>query len=327
MSGTNIITGITKRGWSVWGGKLKEAQIREWLGNFNDDNERIHAMYLLSRFMYFGETQMRAILKALYRDLFRYPIIENIRKLNNNTCDHALINSLFLDELKKTRFLGLGNPSESGAHLLYLFRQENELPKHLFIHEYEIIKRVAPTWNDVLKNEDVLRYVFIDDFCGSGSQAIKYSNTRRMHTIKNLNSNIQFYYFSLFSTIEAKKEIIKKTPFDRVECVLELDSSYRCFDKHSRYRENLEEFIDMDYAHGFCHKHGKELMKIICEEEGADQSELDMCADYNALGFRDGQLLLGFYHNVPDNTLPIIWFNHKRKHWIPIIKRYNKVYK
>ena len=29
----------------------------------------------------------------------------------------------------------------------------------------------------------------------------------------------------------------------------------------------------------------------------------------DALGFEDSQLLIGFHHNTPDNTLPIIWFD------------------
>ena len=39
-----------------------------------------------------------------------------------------------------------------------------------------------------------------------------------------------------------------------------------------------------------------------------------MCLQYGKmaypkapLGFDDGQLLIGFSHNIPDNTVPIIW--------------------
>ena len=45
-----------------------------------------------------------------------------------------------------------------------------------------------------------------------------------------------------------------------------------------------------------------------------------------ALGFGNCQLLLSLYHNTPNNTLPIIWFDEDNQLWSPIFKRYNKVY-
>jgi hypothetical protein len=45
------------------------------------------------------------------------------------------------------------------------------------------------------------------------------------------------------------------------------------------------------------------------------------------LGYKDGQLLLGFSHNTPDNTLPIFWSEgHPPRLWEPMFKRYHKNY-
>jgi len=81
-------------------------------------------------------------------------------------------------ELDCTRFLGIGNPSESGVHLLYYFRQENCLPKDVFIDASRAFKStVTPDGNISVQigNPDITRYVFIDDICGSGDTAITYS--------------------------------------------------------------------------------------------------------------------------------------------------------
>lgn len=44
------------------------------------------------------------------------------------------------------------------------------------------------------------------------------------------------------------------------------------------------------------------------------------------LGYRDGQLLLGFAYNTPDNSLPIIWSSGTRDvPWTPVFKRYSKL--
>src|SRR5258708_40104948 len=123
--------------------------------------------------MYFGSRQMRALLKSLYRDKFKYPIVERIRRANADTLDAGLIQAQFKEALDRTRFLGVGNPSESGVHLLYYYRQENQLKKKYFINAHEIF--TVSDAKRVLRYPDVTRYVFIDDFCGSGSQGKRYS--------------------------------------------------------------------------------------------------------------------------------------------------------
>jgi hypothetical protein len=87
--------------------------------------------------------------------------------------DAALIRGRFQETLDATRFLGIGNPSESGVHLLYYYRQENQLKKKYFITAHEIFS--IENGKRVLRYPGVTRYVFIDDFCGSGSQGKRYS--------------------------------------------------------------------------------------------------------------------------------------------------------
>ena len=71
-------------------------------------------------------------------DLFRAPLVHAIRRANNDIKDITFLDVEFCKELACTRFLGVGNPSESGHHLLYYFRQENSLPKAAFINSHEI---------------------------------------------------------------------------------------------------------------------------------------------------------------------------------------------
>jgi hypothetical protein len=46
----------------------------------------------------------------------------------------------------------------------------------------------------------------------------------------------------------------------------------------------------------------------------------------HAAGYKDGQFMLGFTHNTPDNTLPIFWDEGRKTPWNPIFVRYDKVY-
>lgn len=315
---------------TIWDGKVKTPNIEAWLENFEDDtvgnaSERIHALYLLGQFMFFGDPQIRELLKAMFRDLYKYPVIERIRR--SDTLDLGQINSQFAEELKRTRFLGVGNPAESGTHLLYFFRQENGLSKNLFIHGYQIFTRKrlesSPRWTlkwlkrilevirgrtFALRYPDVKTYVFIDDLCGSGTQAEEYS-TEILEELKRLKPDAYVAYLSLFATTEGLKYIRNRTLFDFADCIFELDDSFRCFEPASRYFQPPVTNIDSVFAKQMCQKYGQRLFSI------------------GPLGYGNSQLLLGLHHNTPDNTLPIFWSDGRNHfHWSPIFKRYPKIY-
>ena len=171
----NIIQALNR--W-VWRQQVGTPLIEDWLRCFGSDcvpgsPGRLQALYLLSRFMYFGDEEVRALLRALYRDNFKYPIVASIRRTMGNTRNVDELNTAYKSELSKSRFLAIGNPAESGAHLLYHFRQENELDSRLFISTHELFDLTAK--EPILALPAVSRYIFIDDFCGSGSQGVRYS--------------------------------------------------------------------------------------------------------------------------------------------------------
>ena len=113
----------------------------------------------------------------------------------------------------------------------------------------------------------------------------------------------------LFSTARGIERVRTTTAFDHCECVCELDETFRCFSETSRYFRNAAEGIDKDFAEAMCRRHGAALLP-------GDE-----------LGFDDGQLLIGFFHNVPDNTLPVIWQRQAAPTpWVPAFKRYPKLY-
>lgn len=306
---------------TIWREKWKEGVDTEWLSNFvNPDsdvqyNERLNMLYLLSKFMYFGNDEMRQLLFSLYRDLFKYPIIEQIRETNGDSLDFAFIKKEFEKELLYTRFLGVGNPSESGVHMLYYFRQESKLSKRYFINSSEIFstRKVSEELADgkkreyletELSNADIKRYVFIDDFCGSGSQAKGYLKD----TVENLkfkNPDIIVNYFMLFGTEEGIDEVRKLGIFNDVKAVFTIDESFKTFSHKSRYFLNTPDTaIEKSFSHSVAFQYGS----ILCN---------------SPLGFGNCQLLLGLFHNTPDNSLPIFWSD---TNWRPIFKRFHKIY-
>jgi hypothetical protein len=267
---------------TVWEGKASEPQLNAWLDNFatsangSKDECTLHALYLLSQFMYFGSRQMRELMRVLFRDLYRYPIVEQIRKANNDTTDMVLISHEFQNALDRTLFLGIGNPSESGYHLLYYFRQENGLPKTRFAHSHEVFQRKRLSkWQMLktllfnrkaryagtltLRHPNINRYVFIDDFCGSGHQGGEYSKDI-VEDIKAFDSAIQISYFVLFGTTAGMDFVRKNTAFDVVHCIYELDDTFRCFSPSSRYFPSPSDEITATFAEQMCRLYGSLLV-------------------------------------------------------------------
>lgn len=295
---------------TLWSGAADWPSIVEWLDNFadsSDQNERLHALYLLSQFMYFGSRELRELLKALYRDLYRYPVVESIRRANNNSTDCSFINQQFQHQLAATRFLGVGNPSESGSHLLYYFRQENRLPRNLFLNSHQLFSRSSDKGKVSIRDSSIVHYVFVDDFCGSGTQAVDYSE-ELVERLKSLSPEATVSYYSLFATAHGMEHARANTAFDAIDTVYELDDTFRCFGERSRYFSDDDLPISKDIAAAVASSYGEKLWPG------------------EPLGFKDGQLLLGFFHNVPDNTLPIIWAESSGSpKWKPIFRRYPKI--
>ena len=300
---------------AVWENRVPDTKLNEWLENFSDesigpvDKQRLHMLYLLTQFMYFGSREIREMLKYMYLHLFRYPIIREIRKNNHNTLDRDFLESAFSEKLNKTRFLAIGNPSESGTHLLYYFRQENNIPKCLFINAHEIFKTTRIDGSPKLELScDAERYIFIDDFCGSGTQASQYSR-HILKELKEQNSDCKIYYYVLFTTETGRKNIVRETCFDEVNAVFELDDSFKCFSDVSRFFLRDNNVIDKMFADKIVCHYGKRLK-------------------YGPYGYKDGQQMLAFAHNTPDNTLPIFGgtANDNSMLWRQVFPRYDKVY-
>ena len=64
----------------------------------------------------------------------------------------------------------------------------------------------------------------------------------------------------------------------------------------------------------------RDCAKQICESYGNDLEGIDY-----ALGYKGSEALIGFHHNIPNNTLSVIWSSAKG--WRPIFPRIGKTYK
>lgn len=299
----------------VWEGKASGPAVSRWLGNFDGrsgaeaDLERLHALYLLSQFMYFGAQEIRVLLRALYRELFLLPLAQRVRAETSGPMEFS---AQMEKERLATRFLGVGNPSESGVHLLYFFRQENGLSKSAFLDSAQIYDLVDAHGQRrrVPRHPEVKRYIFLDDICGSGETAVRYSKNLLPELLAE-RPDVEVWYFALFATAEGMRRVNSETVFgSRCGAVYELDETYKWAGLNSRYLSALPIGLYRSLLVALPFSYGS----VLCPT--------------HPLGYQMSELLLGFSHNTPDNTLPIIWFEQEHgttETWYPIFRRYPKI--
>ncbi len=271
----------------VWQHELTDMDIENWLSNFKEEvfkieYERRLALWLLANFVYYNDDEVRHLCKTLYHDFIHRMLV-----------DKKGIDSDIEDSIKgilnTSRFYYLGRPGESGAYLLYYFRQENELPLDNFIFHPEDL------------SEEISTIVFIDDVTlsyGKRGQAIGYIE-RAMNSYFNNRRSVLLTFIATKKTIEN----LEKKGTTVISCIV-LDERNKCFANESivfHYFKN-----HLDHCKKFAQHYGKKIKPA------------------HPLGYNDGQFVFGFFYNTPDNSLPIFWAENNG--WYPILKRYDKNY-
>lgn len=127
--------------------------------------------------------------------------------------------------------------------------------------------------------------------------------------LTSLKPNAKLYYLAMFALTEGINRVRTMTRFGQnSSAVFELDESYKCLSDKSRIMHAAPAHIDGGALRQVATAYGRLLWP-----------------DF-PVGFDDNQLLLGFHHNTPDNTLPIMWWDGSTAQpWVPAFIRYPKI--
>jgi len=271
----------------AWKKEISDLQIDEWLENFKGDyfdNEENEKKLALWLLAHFSYYTYDDI-RVLCKDIFNQYLHVKLRNSNGEP-----LNQEITEIIKNTIFIGLGNDSESGNNILYYFRQENQLPKDNFEIDSE------RTYENL---------VYIDDVTISGEQALTYIRARNIKA-KNL------YAALLIATEEAFNKLMAPDTKIKPVSMMILDERDRAFSDASYvFSEKRIAEIRLN-AQEFCRFYGQRAVQGCGYMEG------------HSLGYSNGQYMIGFDYNTPDNTLPIFW--GMGDGWRPLFKRYNKIY-
>lgn len=203
----------------AWKHHITASSLERWLNNFTGAAlgdriaEQTIAAWLLMNFTYYTDTEVRELCRIIYRKYIHKKLQEDFYQKSND--DIATKIHRILD---RTIFVPLGNPSESGALILYNFRTANALPKEFFNQPKD--------WNQMLSDGTIDDIVLIDDVTLSGSQAIGYIRTLTLNSV-------QATLMTFFATPSAIENLANNTPFVTPLYVNLLDSRTNLFSDES----------------------------------------------------------------------------------------------
>ncbi|MDO8873583.1 MAG: hypothetical protein Q7V05_12780 [Methanoregula sp.] len=274
---------------AIWENKTCKDDIEEWINNFNPQKKidvRKMAIDLLLGFIYYNEAEIRYLCKHAFSEFKRQKMKEEIKKgLSIKDAEQYFTNSV-----SKINFIG--KSGDSTAYIAYIFRQVNGLIQKNFINSIDEISSDANT------------LIIVDDIVGSGNSVINFHKSLQEARIFEKHPDIKIYYLSLIMTEGGLKKIISIDPDFKLIYSELLSKNYKAFSENTCI---LADYSTMD----------REIAKLVCKKIG---NFLE--GEMYELGFLGSELLIGFHHNIPNNTLPLIWSN---KHdWIPLFKRWEK---
>ncbi len=232
-------------------GDISNEAIQSWLLQF-DEEDRSAVVTLLSGFRYYSSKKVSAMAKGLYQSL--------------KACMGATNHNVW--------FVPVGYVAKSGSIIAYYFRTQNNLPQDRFVAASDLASLVT--------KEDE-KIVFLDDYVGSGHQAIQVWK-EAVSALPSLAGK-RCAYAVLVGFATGLETIRESTGLEAV-ALETLTGKARPFSPEGAlFKTESERTAAMRIAQ----KYGKRLYPN------------------HPLGYAESQGLLGFFYSTPNNTLPIFW--------------------
>ena len=270
------------------GSEITNDDIRGWLNQFGNNIEKRLMFRLLQRVKFYNELQIREKVRGLHQKVQ----VDIAQRRVARPADKRVRRADIL-------LSSFGNPAKSGASFARMYANENKV----------YVDNVA-SFNDIPEalrnNNQIEAIVFVDDIIGSGTSAVPNLDELNEKCGELLKEKQVKVFISaicgLHIGIEKLQDAIAKVPFETEVFVSDyLTESDQCFSDESEIFPSPE---DHEKAKGIALEIGKKLEKK------------------TPLGFQNGQLLVVFHDNCPNNSLPILWKEPTSKiKWTPLFKR------
>ena len=264
--------------------------VRAWLEQFEYNVEQRQIFTLLKHVNYFGRFRIRQNIRDLHEEV--QGIIARSgasRPWDGRQARPDILLSSF------------GSPAQSGSSYARMYSKDH----NIFSGNVKSFKDIPEALS---KNHQIKALVFVDDIIASGDSVREYLNELNGLCGELIRDKQLMVLICAVCGLRLGIENVKDAAEDaslsaQVRVVVSdiLDETDRCFSNQSEIFNSPEERHQArDIATGY----GRNLVR-------------------NApLGYNDSQLLVVFYDNCPNNTLPILWKESTAKpKWKPLFKR------
>lgn len=269
--------------YGIWDG-ISQIRLRQWLANFDTEEELYFAACLLDFLIYRSEAQTAAMIEQLLHrvlpDLNAKQSMP-VTPINDWISD---LNRITLQNDPGLRFVAVVKhgdpPGKSGDIIARYFKRKFNISQKLLIDATQVL--------DCHKN-GVNCFIFIDDFLGTGDQ---FKDVIRTQNIQSILPNIFAAYTPLTAHVSGIQAIVADFPSVIISSVETLSEDYSVFNTACNCFADGENNVAAAKAF-YCEL----LRKKGIDEKGA-----------NRLGYGGLELAYTFNHAAPDNSLPLFWW-------------------
>ncbi len=277
----------------IWTG-VSPIRLRSWLRNFVSSEEKYFAACLLDALIYRSKPQtialMRQLLTRVLPDLFRSSPssfrppedwIAALQRGRRRRCRLCLVPVVSPQD----------PPTKSGYVVARMLKQEFRTDESYIINPEDVQRELSV---------GVTTFLFIDDFLGTGVQFADFFNDRGF---MRLLQSAYVAYLPLAAHEDGIRTLRTSIPWLHVRAVELLD------DSHSLFHDACGTFNDGVNSSSSALLFYHELLR----RKGIQIS------GPNRTGFGHLELAYAFEHAVPDNCLPILWWDNND--WKPLFPR------
>ena len=275
--------------WGLYrGSKITSDNVRAWLEQFEYNIEQRLMFNLLQHMRFYNEEMIREKISGLHK------------KVQQSVAERGGITPGDRRERRRDILLSsFGLPAQSGSSYARIYRHENRITTHNVANFDEIPEILE-------ENDHIKALVFVDDIIASGESTVgSLDGLNNMCGELIRDRQVKVFISAICGLhigIEKLENAIKDMSFDAKIIVSDfLDETDQCFTGQSKVFDSLSE---QERAKQIALKYGKTLKAR------------------PPLGYKNSQLLVAFYDNCPNNTLPILWKESTGKvKWTPLFKR------
>jgi hypothetical protein len=264
------------------GRPIEASSIRRWLEQFPTGRSRPLMLRLLQHIQFYNEATVR----------------EKLRVIHAHVRDELGYFEPRQGRSGEILISGVGNVGKSGPSYVRVYASANKITHHNLIAFSEI--------PSALNNQNLKAIVLVDDIIGSGSTYAHALETLDKICGEELKERgVKVFATSLCGLgtgVDALEECIARLNFQIELFVVDiLTEEDQCFSPTAHVFDSSN---DREEAQSIAEEFGRKLQKNV------------------PLGYKNGQLLVVFYDNCPNNSLPILWSPSQRGgDWYPLFRR------